>query len=390
MTYKNLLRPVVINSLLIYGLGVFAFFISQGGTAASSGGLSAQLSSARGFVSMSSVLVSSVFVFFGAIGVFLGEMRRQYAFNLRVLAAVIFSSAFFAFLFSQVLAAKNELDFLIRSIIFATAVPAGYLLIAISIEDVADYCRVKSLARKLKQANRQLRELDMAKSDFIAIASHQMRTPLTIIKGYLAMIKDGSFGRVPPKIQENLDIIYRANERMIGLIEEMLNVSHIESGKVAFNANPLDVNNFIKKIIKELEQKAKTNKVKIIFKPAQLRVIKLDKEKARHIIFNILDNAIKYSPQGTVFVRTKKHAREIEIEFTDTGIGLSRSDKSRLFDRFWRSESAKNIFPEGTGLGLYWVKKLLDLLQGRIEVESAGPGEGTTFRIFFPIDEASS
>lgn len=246
---------------------------------------------------------------------------------------------------------------------------------------------VKMATKELRQANEKLKKLDSAKSEFISIASHQLRTPLTIIKGYISMIMEGNFGPVSQSIRESLKKVYDSNERLILLVENLLNISRIESGNLQFDFKETDLEELAISAIDELADTAKKRNSHLVYKPStqKLPCVVVDAEKIRHAIMNLLDNAIKYSEKGEVVVRIDLEKDKIVFSVTDEGIGIPEEEISNLFKKFYRGNLSPLIHTEGTGLGLYVAKQMIESHNGRIWANSKGHNKGTTFYFSLPL-----
>jgi signal transduction histidine kinase len=246
---------------------------------------------------------------------------------------------------------------------------------------------VEKATQDLKDANEELKKLDRAKSDFISIASHQLRTPLTVIKGYVSMMLEGSFGELNQKVDENLYKVYESNERLIHLVEDLLNISRIESGRLQFNFEETDLTAMAESVIEELSASAKKKKLYLHFTPPKtvLPKINLDAEKLRQVFMNLVDNAVKYTKRGGVTVTMEKVGEKISCCVSDTGMGISADDLPNLFKRFSRGADTSLVHTEGTGLGLYVGKMMIEAHQGRIWAESAGVNRGSKFCFELPL-----
>lgn len=246
---------------------------------------------------------------------------------------------------------------------------------------------VESATKDLRQANEELKNLDRAKSEFISIASHQLRTPLTVIKGYGSMMLEGTFGKMEPAIQENMKKIYESNERLIALVEDLLNVSRIESGKLQFNYETCQLEEIVASVYEELTSTAKAKNLEFIYNPPaqKLSPVYIDKNKIRQVIINVVDNAIKYTKQGTVTVTLSEADGQIKFQSKDTGMGIEPSDLINLFQKFSRGEHVSVLHTEGTGLGLYVGKMMIEAHKGKIWAESEGVDKGAQFYFTIPI-----
>lgn len=230
------------------------------------------------------------------------------------------------------------------------------------------------------------REIDEIKSDFISIVSHELRTPLTAIKGFLSMILKQDFGTLTDKQSHYLSRVYQSNQRMIDLVEDLLDVSYIESGKINLTINPVAMENVLAEVTSELAGKGAANQIMIRAKRRQrLPLVLADETRLHQILLNLVDNAIKYSLPGTeVEIDFTVQHDELITTITDRGVGITKSQLDRLFTKFGRIYNPMSVQAGGTGLGLYIVKNLVESHGGRIWVTSQ-EGKGSKFRFSIPI-----
>jgi signal transduction histidine kinase len=247
---------------------------------------------------------------------------------------------------------------------------------------------VDKATKELKIANIQLRKLDKAKSEFISIASHQLRTPLTVIRGYISMIEQGDFGIVSLKVKEPLDRVYKSTMRIIGLVEDLLNISRIESGRLKYDFKPTDLTALVSDVYEELKQQAKNKGLQFDFVKPEKEVpkIMMDEGKIREVIMNLTDNAIKYTDSGFVRIKLDHDNDHVIFSVADSGRGLELDEIPLLFQKFSRAKGAQLMHTEGTGLGLYIAKNIIAKHGGKIWVESPGVNKGATFYIRFKIN----
>ena len=251
--------------------------------------------------------------------------------------------------------------------------------------------KVDEQIQELRKAYEELKKLDQAKSEFISIASHQLRTPLTTIKGYISMILEKSYGQMSRKIKKPLENINVSNERLIKLVNDLLSVSRIEAGKIELDLAKVSIEKTIAEVIDELAIIAEKKKIYLKFKKAKkpLPEITADKDKIRQVIINLIDNAIRYTNQGGITVTCRTEKAKYRIEITDTGEGMTKEEISKLFESFSRGKAGPRFWTEGAGLGLYIAKKFIEMHQGKIWVESAGKNKGSTFYIELPINNTN-
>ena len=247
--------------------------------------------------------------------------------------------------------------------------------------------KVEERTNELKKANEELKELDVAKSDFISIASHQLRTPLTVIKGYISMMLEENFGELTDLEKESLEKVFQSNERLIRLVENLLNISRIESGRLQFNFAEVDLKKIAVSVIEELSSYAKKKALLLKYKQSvkKLPLIKVDEDKIRQVIMNLVDNSIKYTKKGKVVVEIKLVKKQIHFCVTDSGMGIKQEDIANLFKKFSRCNGTSLIHTEGTGLGLYVARIMIEQHHGKIWAESLGEGKGSKFCFELPL-----
>jgi len=259
-------------------------------------------------------------------------------------------------------------------------------------EEMKDFSKtlqkeVNRQTRTLREANIRLEQLDKAKSEFISLASHQLRTPLSIIKGYISMLLEGTWGTTNEKQKEHLEKVYTSNERLIKLVEDLLTVSRIESGRLEFDFQPLDLDNLVESMIKEFSRMAAAKGLYLKYlKPEKsLPKVKVDSLKIRQVIQNLIENAIHYTKKGGAIIRLKVEKNKVRFSIEDTGIGISSEEQVTLFEKFSRGRGVARMHTEGTGLGLYLAAKLIEAHQGKIWVESQGKDKGSIFYFKLPV-----
>jgi len=246
--------------------------------------------------------------------------------------------------------------------------------------------RLEGSNRELGEANEHLKELDQAKSEFVSIASHQLRTPMTGIMGYLSMIVGGDFGKLDASLQKVLEQLLDASQRMIRLINLFLDVTKIESGKLSLDKQPVHLEELIDKELQVLQKLASDKKLKLVYtKPkVALPVLMID-DKITDVVLNLVDNAIKYTVTGGITITSEREGDWVHVKVQDTGRGLDPKEARSLFNKFVRGYGIAQVNPDGSGLGLYVARRLVEVHGGRIWVESDGPGKGSCFQFTLPI-----
>ena len=235
--------------------------------------------------------------------------------------------------------------------------------------------------------------LEKTKDEFISVASHELRTPMTIIKSYLWMVLAGKSGEVNPGMQIYLNKAMKATERMISLINDILSAAKLEQDKVLFDSDIIEIDSYSMEIISDFSIKAQEKGIYLNFEPSGSKsYVTADAGKLREIFVNLLGNAVKFTRQGGVTVRIKDEDSQFKIEIADTGSGIEKGDIARLFHKFGRLDSSYQTVAEsgGTGLGLYIVKLYIEGMGGKVGAESEGKLKGSTFWFTLPKKQAKS
>jgi PAS domain S-box-containing protein len=229
------------------------------------------------------------------------------------------------------------------------------------------------------------KQIDLAKSEFVSLASHQLRTPLSAINWYTEMLLNGDAGKITAKQKEYLNEVYHGSQRMVALVNALLNVSRIDLGTFAIEPQPTRIQEIATIALKELEPQIRQKRIRMISTVAKdIPTLPLDPKLILIILQNLLSNAVKYTPsKGTVTLRISRDAKCLTIEVQDTGYGIAKQDHSRMFQKLFRADNVRERVPDGTGLGLYIVKSILEQSGGKISFTSE-LGKGTIFRAILP------
>lgn len=248
--------------------------------------------------------------------------------------------------------------------------------------------RIADATKELKHQNRQLKEFDQAKNEFISIASHQLRTPLTSVKGYLSMILTGDAGPLNETQKKMLNQAFASSQRMVYLIGDFLNLSRIQSGKLQFDRHQADLATTVREEVTSLRAAAAGRNVKLTVKlPDTPCVLEFDENKIRQVIMNFIDNAIFYTSakNGIVTITLERGTRYVEFRVEDNGIGVPKAEQPKLFQKFFRASNARSRRPDGTGVGLFMAKKIIAGHGGEIIFHSV-EGKGSTFGFKLPLE----
>jgi signal transduction histidine kinase len=231
----------------------------------------------------------------------------------------------------------------------------------------------------------KIKEIDSMKDDFISMASHELRTPITIIKGYASMLLEESHG-LTEQGEKDLSIISASAERLSILIEDMLNVSRIEQGRLKIVPKITDAGAVIEEVVKEIRIQADEKKLVLnySFEANSRTEANIDKDRFKQVLINIIGNAIKYTPSGSVDIKVLNRDNNLVILVKDTGIGMTAKEREHLFEKFYRVKSKKTEEIVGTGLGLWITKQIVELMDGTISVDSM-ENVGTQITIELPL-----
>ena len=313
--------------------------------------------------------VSTLFVIFFVVYTIL----KHHLLGLKVISIEILAGLIVLVSLVDVMLSRSLHELLFRIPLFVLVALFAYLLIRGVFKELEQ-------AQKLQRANARLQELDKLKTLFLSIASHQLRTPLTAIKGFVGMIIEGDFGKVSVEIKKTLQGVYANTNRLIRLVSVFLNISRIESGRFSVTKERHDLIPILKKVLDELRFMTEDKGLKLSFETSvDSLMAKVDADKIEDVLVNLIDNAIKYTPKGSVTVKVKDLGAKVRFEVKDTGQGLKSSEIKSLFHKFARGARASRLHAGGTGLGLYIAKRIIDAHQGEIGVESSGIGKGCCF-----------
>jgi len=298
---------------------------------------------------------------------------KHQLFNIRVIATELLVGLVGLLLLFDVMSSKLPGLIALKSFILLVFIYFGYELI-------------KSVLREI-QRREEIEKIDRAKSEFISIASHQLRTPLAAVKGYISMVLEGTYGILAEKIKRPLENVYNSNERLIRLVNDLLNLSRLDAGKIEFSPELTSLEEMVFGIVEELRINAEKKGLYMkMIKPSELLPkIMVDQDKIRQVILNIVDNAIKYTKEGGITFELKKLDEQEEIKVSDTGEGMDERELNSLFQMFSRATAGTQLHAEGAGLGLYVARQFIEMHGGKIWAESPGKGKGSAFIIQLPI-----
>jgi signal transduction histidine kinase len=293
-------------------------------------------------------------------------------FNIRILAVEFFVYLINIISIARIFYYRNYLELIFNSVFALLLLTFSIMLLRSAIKEV--------------EQREKLEELNKIKSEFLSFASHQVKSPMAVVKGYAELIAEG-IENVPEQAKDFARKIKEAVGNLLILVEEFMDYRRIEENKMEFKFEEVEIVSFIRKIVEDLRILAEEKKLQLTFEiNLNEAFVKIDKVRFAQVIQNLIDNAIKYTPQGFVKVSLEKKQNEILISVIDTGIGMSKELQQKLFGQFVRDPSIKREI-RGTGLGLYIAKYIVEAHHGKIWAESEGIGKGSRFFVSLPISE---
>lgn len=259
-------------------------------------------------------------------------------------------------------------------------------IVGLAVQNAKLFSQLEKTTRELKTANQKLEILDKQKDEFVNVAAHELRAPMTAIKGYLSMIMEGDAGDVPDEMSNYLSEVVNGNERLIRLVNNMLNVSRIEEGRMVFSMGDVNLNDVVRSVVKEYQGQAQEKNIQLSLATSEEAryTVTVDQDRIYEVVSNLISNAVKYTDAGSVSVKvTLQQNQYVRVEVIDTGPGMTQDELGKLFHKFYRAESnvGKQI---GTGLGLYISKLLVEKFGGKIGVVSE-KGKGSNFWFELPL-----
>lgn len=330
-----------------------------------------------------------------AITIFMGVLAylivKYKAFDIKLIGAQALVYSLVILIGSQFFFIQNNTNRILAGMTLIIASGFGYFLIKTVKLDLQRKDELQRMADALAVSNDRLKKADNAKTEFISIASHQLRTPLTVIKGYVSLLTEGTFGDVSEDVKRVVKNIKISNDRLIELVEDLLNISRMESGRMEFKFAPTDVPELCTELYNSFGARDKENhdiEFKLDLPEEGIRKISTDRSKLREVISNLIDNAVKYTPQGWVRIKAfQKNKMIVRIEISDSGIGIPETEMPYLFAKFSRGKDTGRLTAPGTGLGLHVSRSMVEALHGRVWAESEGDKKGSTFIIELPAGD---
>lgn len=314
---------------------------------------------------------------------------KQKLFRIKVISTALLVFALASVLFFEIIYADTLSLIIFRSSIFTLILIFGINLIRSVIHEVEQRERIQTLAEELQMANEKLKGLDKLKTEFLSLASHQLRSPLTAIKGYSSMLVEGDFGALDEKQEQSVKRIYTSAQGLINVVEDLLNVSKIEQGGMKYEMTPTDLDKIIKQLVGEMCIPAENKHLEFTsdIPEGDPFTVFADGVKLKQVFLNLVDNSIKYTEKGFVRISLSRGVNN-SVVFTvkDSGLGISPETKEKLFQKFSRGEGGK-LNTGGSGLGLYLAREIARAHKGDITIKSEGLGKGSSFIVTIPSIE---
>ena len=333
-----------------------------------------------------------IFTFALVTSIFIAILKYN-LFNIKIIITELLSIIIIVALSIDLFVESNVTLIIIKSAVLVGVSIFAYFLVKSVYREVQLRENIEKLAKdleianeSLEKANDRLKELDQLKSEFLSLATHQIRGPLTAIKGYASLLLEGDYGKIPVKAHNAVQVMFNSTQNLIVIVNEFLDISRIEQGRMKYDMVDFDMNTLVTDIVTELKpmiDKAQLSANIIIDKhnPCEVHA---DMGKIKQVVGNLIDNSIKYTPHGGITVSVSKDNKKIKVQIKDTGIGIAEDDVSKLFAKFSRAKDAFRTNVIGTGLGLYVAKQMIEAQGGKVWVESEGLGKGSTFYIELP------
>lgn len=355
-------------------------------------------------------------------------------FNIKLILVELAILLLNLFLFLNVFTSHERADLILNASVSAAILAFSIFLIRGIYKDIRDRERIGELVKEMELANEKLRMLEGQKTEFVSIASHQLRTPLTVIKGYASMILEGTFGHINDSARDAMEKLYKSSERIVALVEDLLTVSRIEQGRMMLVFEKVNFKDFVQSGLAELADEVAEAKIDLSFTAEEDKefFVDIDEKKFKQVVKHILENAIKYTPApGSVRVAVSDDelTKKVRLTVSDTGIGMTREQITSIFERFnlkanmeeakvtegehaghgkqwergeqgnlgelgekWEQSQndeaeAKMMEKRSPGIGLYIAQEIIEAHKGTLRIESAGTDRGTTVVVELPRGE---
>jgi signal transduction histidine kinase len=308
------------------------------------------------------------------------------ALDVRTIATEVLVAFLNILALGQIFFSRSITEIFIRSVVLVAVAGFSLMLVRSVRKEVKRREEMATLADSLVKANAKLQEFDKQKTDFLSIAAHQLRTPLSIANGYLELLTDGAYGKITKEAKDVIHNMDVSNGHLVKLVDSFLDITRLEQGRTKYDFVEHDLNTLVDGVVNELIDRAAQKNLHILWRPQNNPAKALyDEEKIRHVVFNYIDNAIKYTDSGPITVSLVEEGGGLSVRVKDGGLGFDKVDETNFFQKFYRGNNVKGINVNGTGLGLYVCAKFIEAHHGRVWAHSEGLGKGGEFGFWIPL-----
>jgi len=322
--------------------------------------------------------------------IFLGFLTytvvRYKAFNIKLVGAQALVVSLALLIGAQFFFIQNTTNEILNGITLILGIVFGVLLVKSVKKEIEAKELIQIQRDQLEKANTRLLELDKQKTEFVSFATHQLRSPLTAIRGNASLILEGDLGPISGPLRDVVQTIATSIKTMINVVEDYLNISRLELGTMKYDMQTMDFKDLVKEVVNEQGQniKAKGLAWTLSLDDSRIYPIKADPDKFKQVVMNIIDNSIKYTSQGSLAFSLIGVEGGFRFGVSDTGVGIDPAVMPKLFQKFTRAPKAHEANIHGTGLGLYIAKEIVAAHGGKIWAESSGEGKGSQFYVEMP------
>ncbi|MBP6911679.1 MAG: hypothetical protein KBB88_00540 [Candidatus Pacebacteria bacterium] len=377
--YYQLANAIKKRQILILGGSMFLFLLVFGATE--------YLASVTDIyeINLYSLLILPVFLL-----IITYSITNLHIFKIRFIETQLLVYILIIMTGSQLLFIKGIADISLSLLTLAVSIIIAFVLLRNVSKQQKQRKQIEVLALQLEDSNKKLDQQNKLKSEFLSLAAHQIRGPLTLIKGYVSLLEDGTYDKSPTEQKKSLTRIFDSANHLVNVVNDLLNISKIEQGGLVFEMGLCDLKRIIAGVVDEMKVMTKNKNIKLSFRTisASEYIIRADLEKLRQVFLNIIDNSFKYTNTGSIELTLDKDKTKniFIVSIADTGIGMSQETISTLFKKFSRGSEGRVANSEGSGLGLYLAKQIVEAHQGTITVTSDGEGKGSLFTIVLPVN----
>ena len=313
---------------------------------------------------------------------------KHHLFGIKIILSEVFSGLIVIVLFIDFLLSESITEYILKGLLFFGSSIFSYLMIRSMVREVKQREKLQRAHHQLESAYQKLERLDQAKSEFLSIATHQLRSPLTVTIDAISIILDGELGQLNFKQRKYLKEVFHRARKMVEVVNNFLNLSRLELGRMKFNFQKTNLKELLEETIDNLacQEEAKKKGLKFIYYPPKepLQPVIVDQFQIQQVMQNFITNAFHYTNQGEIEVKLYQKNHSVVFSVRDTGMGLTSDEKEVIFEKFRRGKRAQNQYTEGSGIGLYLATQIIKAHHGRLWVESKGENQGSTFYFSLP------